>query len=390
MGTVGDGQSRRRGDHGREDPSVKKTVIALSDGRELIYFDASEAADRSSLDQRALERIAHHSELRYNRALDEWIIVAAHRQQRTSQPALPDCPLCPSRPGTLTEIPGPGYEVVVFENRFPAMGAPAAAFEPAEGVRDKDGLVVGRPGVGRCEVVCFTSDHHASFARLPAARAELVLAAWTDRTAHLSALPGVEQVFCFENRGREVGVTLDHPHGQIYAYPFVTPRTAQMVRAAQAYRARTGRNLAEDILAFELQDGSRIVARAPGWTAFVPYAPRWPYEVHIYPTTRVADLTLLSDLARDRLAVTYLDVLRRFDALFGEPLPYISAVHQAPVRKGRDELGLHIELCSPRRAPGKLKYLAATESAMDAYSNEVSPEEAARQLREAWGPSAPG
>jgi UDPglucose--hexose-1-phosphate uridylyltransferase len=348
-----------------------------------MYFDACDAADRSSLDQRELERTTHRSELRYNRALDEWVIVAAHRQQRTSQPALPDCPLCPSRPGTLTEIPSPDYEVVVFENRFPALGAPAVAFEPAGGIRDKDGRVVGRPAVGRCEVVCFTSDHYASFARLSAARAELVLEVWADRTAQLSALPGVEQVFCFENRGGEVGVTLDHPHGQIHAYPFVTPRTARMVRAAQAHRARTGRNLADDILASELQDGSRIVARAPGWTAFVPYAPRWPYEVHIYPNTRVADLTQLSGLARDRLAASYLDVLRRFDALFGEPLPYISAVHQAPVRKWRDELSLHIELCSPRRAPGELKYPAAAESAMDAYSNEVSPEEAARQLREA-------
>jgi UDPglucose--hexose-1-phosphate uridylyltransferase len=138
--------------------------------------------------------------------------------------------------------------------------------------------------------------------------------AWTDRTAELSALPGVEQVFCFENRGREVGVTLDHPHGQIYAYPFVTPRTAQMLRAAQAYLARTGRNLAEDILASELEDGVRIVASTPGWTAFVPYAPRWPYEVHIYPSARVADLTMLPSQARTQLAAIYLDVLRRSSA----------------------------------------------------------------------------
>jgi UDPglucose--hexose-1-phosphate uridylyltransferase len=109
----------------REDTPVKKTVISLSDGRELIYFDASSAADRSCPDQRTLQPAAHRSELRYNRALDEWIVVAAHRQRRTSQPALPDCPLCPSRPGTLTEIPSLDYEVIVFENRFPALGPPA-------------------------------------------------------------------------------------------------------------------------------------------------------------------------------------------------------------------------------------------------------------------------
>lgn len=357
---------------------MKKTVISLSDGRELIYFDASSAADRSCPDQR---------KLRYNRALDEWIVVAAHRQRRTSQPALPDCPLCPSRPGTLTEIPSLDYEVIVFENRFPALGPPPAGPGTADEAVKRHGRVMCRPGNGRCEVVCFTSDHGASFSSLSPAQADLVLQAWTDRTAELSALPGVEQVFCFENRGREVGVTLDHPHGQIYAYPFVTPRTAQMLRAAQAYLARTGRNLAEDILASELEDGVRIVASTPGWTAFVPYAPRWPYEVHIYPSARVADLTMLPSQARTQLAAIYLDVLRRLDALFGEPLPYMSAVHQAPARKGHDDLSLHIELFSPRRAPGKLKYLASTESAMDSYSNEVSPEEAARQLREAGGPA---
>jgi UDPglucose--hexose-1-phosphate uridylyltransferase len=162
-----------------------------------------------------------------------------------------------------------------------------------------------------------------------------VIEAWTDRTAELSALHGVEQIFCFENRGQEIGVTLDHPHGQIYAYPFVTPWTTRMLRAARAHRTRTARNLSDDVLAAERAYGTRIVASTPEWTAFVPFAARWPYEVHIYPHTRVADLTQLSGRARRELAGIYLDVLRRFDRLFDQRIPYISAVHQAPVREGR-------------------------------------------------------
>jgi UDPglucose--hexose-1-phosphate uridylyltransferase len=207
------------------------------------------------------------------------------------------------------------------------------------------------------------------------------MAAWADRSAALAALPGVEQVYCFENRGQEIGVTLTHPHGQIYAYPFVTPRTSRMLAMAGQYRREAGRNLFDDVVAAELSGGSRVVLAGEHWVAFVPHAAHWPYEVHLYPRRRVPDLQGLGPAERGEFCDVYLDVLRRFDRLFGVPAPYISAWHQAPVRAGRAEFALHLELFTIRRAAGKLKYLAGSESGMGAFTSDIAPEAAAAVLR---------
>lgn len=372
---------------------MKKTSTRLADGRELIYYDSRDDTVRDHPDQRPLERTTTASEIRYDAVRDEWVAIASHRQGRIYHPPADECPLCPSRDGRLSEIPAPDYEVVVFENRFPSLTASALdAWTPAA---DPDPPHIARAGNGRCEVVCFTSDHDASFADLTPEQAALVLDVWTDRTAELSDLPGVDQVFCFENRGEEIGVTLGHPHGQIYAYPFTTPRTERMLAAAAAHRRRTGRNLFEDVLAAERAEPaerSRVVLRGEHWTAFVPYAAHWPYEVHLYPNRRVPDLLALDEAERAEFPALYLDLLRRFDALFEAPdggrnrTPYIAAWHQAPTRsRGADggELALHLELFTIRRSAGKLKYLAGSESGMDVFINDVSPEQAAQRLREA-------
>jgi UDPglucose--hexose-1-phosphate uridylyltransferase len=284
------------------------------------------------------------------------------------------CPLCPSTVDHLTEIPSPTYDVVVFENRFPSfagMGAPAALH----------GLFVPQPGNGRCEVVCFTSDHHASMSALPESRIRTVVEVWTDRTRELSRRPDVEQVFCFENRGIEIGVTLDHPHGQIYGYPFVTPITAAMLRQVEQYRRSHGSNLFGDLLAEEVA-GPRVVASNEHWVAFVPFAARWPIEVHVYPRRQAPDLPALDDQQRDALVPVYRDVLRRMESVFDDTLPSITAWHQAPVRSGREDFWVHLRLFSIRRAPGKIKYLAGSESAMGAFVNDIAPEAMARRLRE--------
>jgi UDPglucose--hexose-1-phosphate uridylyltransferase len=203
-----------------------------------------------------------------------------------------------------------------------------------------------------------------------------------DRTEALSALPHVEQVFCFENRGQAIGVTLHHPHGQIYAYPFVTPRTRRMLDSARRHRERSWRNLFADVLDAERTAGVRVVAATEFWTAFVPAAARWPVEVHVYPNRQVPDLPGLSDAERDDFAVLYLDLLRRFDAMYGEPLPYIASWQQAPVRIDRDLGYLHLQLFSIQRDRGKLKYLAGSESAMGVFINDVLPEQVAGTLRD--------
>jgi len=360
---------------------MKRTSAQLADGREIIYFDETDSATRQLHDSRELSMTSTESEIRYDPLRDEWVAIASHRQDRTYRPPADQCPLCPSRDGRQTEIPSADYDVVVFENRFPSFSSDSDLSGPVWAL---EGSVPRRPGAGRAEVVCFTADHDASFGSLPPARVRTVIEAWADRTVALNALPAVEQVFCFENRGREIGVTLDHPHGQIYAYPFVTPRTRRMLEMARRHWLSTGgRNLFADTLAAERNAGIRVVCETAEWTAFVPAAAHWAFEVHLYPHRRVPDIPALDDEQRNDLAEIYVEVLKRFDRLFGLRMPYIAAWHQAPARIDRDVAGLHLELFSIRRAPDKLKYLAGSESGMDVFINDVTPETAAQMLREA-------
>ncbi|MEV7243288.1 MULTISPECIES: galactose-1-phosphate uridylyltransferase [unclassified Streptomyces] len=349
---------------------MKKTSTRLADGRELIYYDLRDDTVRDAADRRPLDATVTTSEIRRDPLLGDSVAVASHRQGRTYHPPADQCPLCPTRGERLSEIPDSSYDVVVFENRFPSLAGDS----------------------GRCEVVCFTSDHDASFAGLTEDQARLVLDAWTDRTSELSHLPSVEQVFCFENRGAEIGVTLQHPHGQIYAYPFTTPRTALMLRSLAAHKEATGgQNLFDDVLARELA-GGRVVLEGEHWAAFVPYAAHWPYEVHLYPKRRVPDLLALDEAARTEFPQVYLELLKRFDRIFGEgepPTPYIAAWHQAPFGGleefdgvTRDDFALHLELFTIRRTSGKLKFLAGSESGMNVFINDVPPETAAERLRE--------
>jgi UDPglucose--hexose-1-phosphate uridylyltransferase len=354
-----------------------KTPIKLADGRELIYYDGQPGIDRSAEDLRDLGATRTSSEIRYDLLLDQWVVIASHRQERTHLPPTDQCPLCPSKPGRLTEIPAPDYHVVVFENRFPSLAQDLPAPEAATGP------FVRRPGLGRCEVVCFTSDHEASFAQLTRGRVETVIEAWSDRLRELSELSGVEQVFIFENRGEEIGVTLSHPHGQIYALPFVPPRTLRTLRSAQRHRDQTGACLFCAVIAAERAARVRVVAETGRWVAFVPHAARWPFEVHVYPLRHVPDLAALDDAERAELAVLYLDVLRRFDGVFGTKMPYIAAWNQAPVRADRDLAHLYLQVFSIRRAPGKLKYLAGSESGAGVWINDIAPERAADMLRAA-------
>ncbi|MFE5924059.1 galactose-1-phosphate uridylyltransferase [Streptomyces sp. NPDC002285] len=357
---------------------MKKTSTRLADGRELVYYDLRDDTVRDAVDRRPLDRTVTTSEVRRDALLGDAVAIASHRQGRTYHPPADECPLCPSEGERLSEIPDSSYDVVVFENRFPSLAGDS----------------------GRCEVVCFTSDHHASFADLTEEQARLVLDAWTDRTSELSSLPSVEQVFCFENRGAEIGVTLGHPHGQIYAYPFTTPRTALMLRSLAAHKDATGGgNLFDAVLERELA-GRRVVLESEHWAAFVPYAAHWPYEVHLYPKRRVPDLLALDEEARSEFPKVYLELLRRFDRIFdgrdggensaGEPpTPYIAAWHQAPFGtleefEGvvREDFALHLELFTIRRTSGKLKFLAGSESGMNVFINDVPPERAAERLRE--------
>ncbi|AEE45286.1 galactose-1-phosphate uridylyltransferase [Cellulomonas fimi] len=388
-------------------PPVRKTTTRLADGRDLIYFDDSEpyvsgAATRRLDDPRPLpDRFApvldEHGtahpvtgpELRRDPLTGDWVAVAAHRMNRTFLPPADANPLAPARPGAEYqdgEIPDTGYDVVVFENRFPSLLAVPGVIDEPTAVDGED-VWVRRPAAGRCEVVCFSSDATASLRTVGPRRMRTIIEAWADRTQELGALPGIEQVFVFENRGKEIGVTLHHPHGQIYALPYLAPRTDAMVARATEHHARTGRLLGRDLLDAELRAGTRVVLESEHWVAYVPFAARWPVEVHLAPRRDVPDLPALTDDEREDLAHVYLELLRRLDLFFVDdesaiPLPYIAGWHQAPTHEGREVSRLFLQVFSVLRAPGKLKYLAGIESGLGAWVNDTTPERIAARLQD--------
>lgn len=342
----------------------------MFDGRQIFYFDR-ESVDRSAVDSRPFEPRPLPGDMRMDLLTGEWVAMAAHRQGRAFLPPKEFCPLCPTKTDFGTEIADSSFEVVVFENRSPSFSAPSSELP--------DDVIQAS---GRCEVVVFSDQHEGSFGSLELTQMRTVLAAWIDRTREISTLPYVEQVFVFENRGEEVGVTLNHPHGQIYSYPFITPRTSKMLTVAREHFEKEGKPLITSIIERELRDEVRIVAENQHWISYVPYAARYPFEIHVAPKKFVPDLAALSDEVADAFPSIAKEVLLRLDGVFGIQMAYIAAWHQAPVRTGREILGLHWQVTSIRRAPGKLKYLAGSESAMGAFIMDVKPEQSAQQLRD--------
>lgn len=357
---------------------VVRTDRTLMDGRTIRYYDTAGQV-RNAEDQRPAETQPAIGEMRLDVLTNEWVVMAAHRQGRVFLPPKELNPLAPSRPGFLTEIPESDYEVVVFDNRSPSLRAPEGSISLPNELHFETPPI---PAAGKCEVVCYTANYDASFKDLSTHQIRTVMEAWRDRVSELSTLDYIQHIAPFENRGEEVGVTLSHPHGQIYAYPYLPPRTTTMLRVAQAHKERAGRVLMDDIIAREIKDQVRIVAQNEEWIAYVPYASRYPFEIHLAPKRPVPDLAALDEKASDLFAPIAKEILLRLDGVFDMKMAYIAAWHQAPVRVGRDLLRLHWQITSVRRAPGKLKYLAGSESAFGSFMMDLWPEQSAQQLRD--------
>ena len=319
------------------------------------------------------------SELRWNPVLGEWVITATHRQERTFLPPRDYCPLCPTHSGGVpTEIGRPDFDIVSFENRFPSLRR-----DPPQPAVQGTTLTPVRPAAGVCEVVVYTPQHDATLAGVSLARIERLIAVWAHRTVELGARPEVAYVFVFENKGEVIGVTLHHPHGQIYAYPWVPPVIDREARAGHDHRERTGSCLWCGIADQERTDGRRVLLETDAWLATVPFAARWPYEVHLQPRRHVGWLHELDAAQRRDLARVLRRTLRTYDALFGFSLPYIMSIHQRPTDGiDRDSYHLHIEFYPPHRTESKLKYLAGSEAGAGAFINDTLPEETAARLRD--------
>jgi UDPglucose--hexose-1-phosphate uridylyltransferase len=319
------------------------------------------------------------TERRYDPVSGEWRMFASHRQDRTFLPADAFCPLCPTHEGQPpTEIPLPAFDVVVFENRFPSLSrrAPAPAVAGSE-------LYPVAPSAGANEVVVYSDDHHLSLGDMDVDRIAKVVEVWADRYAELGSRDEVDYVFIFENRGVAVGVTLHHPHGQIYAYPEIPPRVRRKLDVACAHIEDYGTCVYCDVVARERFDGLRVVAHNESFLAFVPFAARFPYEVQVASLRHAASLLDLTDPERRSLAEMLRTVVRGYDRLFGFPLPYVMSMHQAPTDDGEHQhvSHLHIEFTPLHRTAEKLKYLAGSELGAGAFINDTAPEETAARLR---------
>lgn len=314
--------------------------------------------------------------LRWHALRGEWVTYATYRQGRTFLPPPEYNPLAPTTdPAHPTEVPAGAWDVAVFDNRFPALGG-AAAEAPQL-------IVPTAPATGHCEVVVFSQDAKASLGSLPLPHVELLLQVWADRTERLARRGDIAYVLPFENRGAEVGVTLHHPHGQIYAYPVVPPVAAQMQQIALEHFRKTGVGLLQQHIEQEVRDGTRVLYAGPHAVAFVPVCARYPYEVWVAPRQAVENFGQLNAPQRADLARALKTVLMKFDGLWQRPMPYLMAWFQAPTDgHAHPESHLHAEFYPPYRTHDRLKILAGTEIAAGFFAMDALPEEKARELQQ--------
>ena len=321
------------------------------------------------------------TERRWDPTTGEWRTFATHRQGRTLLPAIDDCPLCPTVPGgPQTEVPRSAYQIAVFDNRFPSLSA-----RPPEPTVAGTALSPVQPAWGASEVVLYSDRHDVTLADVGVDDVDRLVDVWADRYAVLGARDEVAYVFIFENKGESVGVTLHHPHGQIYGYPDIPPRARQQLDAAQRHLEQRGTCVWCDVVGQERADGLRVVGANAHWLAFVPFAARFPYEVQLVALRHAPSLLDLTDPERHSLAELLHRVVLGYDALFGFPLPYVMSMHQAPTDDGPwlEISHLHLELTPLHRTADRLKYLAGSELGAGAFINDTVPEHTAEALRQA-------
>jgi UDPglucose--hexose-1-phosphate uridylyltransferase len=355
---------------------VYRLALRKPDGRELTLYSRRPITPDITAPSPFAHPLAGKPHMRWHPLRGEWVTYAAYRQDRTFLPPPEYNPFAGTvDPVNPTEVPAGDWDIAVFDNRFPALD-PGAEDAPALNVPT-------RPAKGKCEVVVFTQDASSSLTALPLSHIELLIEVWGARTQALAAEPDIEYVLPFENRGAEVGVTLHHPHGQIYAYPVVPPVPARMNAVAGAYYSEHARGPLEDMIAEEMRAKQRVLYCGEEAIAFVPVCARYPYEVWIAPVRPVASFMQLTPEVRGDLAQALKTVLLKYDGLWQRPFPYLMAWYQAPTDgASHPEWHLHAQFYPPYRTATKLKYLAGTELAAGLYAMDALPEEKARELQQ--------
>jgi UDPglucose--hexose-1-phosphate uridylyltransferase len=330
-------------------------------------------------------------EQRWHPLREEWVIIAAHRNERpwigeeverrdTPIPAYdPECAFCPGNARVSGDVNASYEGVFVFDNDHPCAGpeAPTDLERPI-------GIYHNRPADGLARVVCYHPRHDLTLAEMDVDGIERLLECWQQQYRELGARPEVAHVLVFENKGEVVGVSNPHPHCQIYGTNFVFKTIENEVRICRRHQAETGRRLWEEIVASECEDGRRILAQNEEAVGFIPYFARYAYETFVGPRRAVPSLADVSDSERAAIAQILKLVLVKFDNLWRMSFPYVMALHQAPT-DGEDHgsFGFHIEFHPPLRKPNLLKYLAGPEIGGGSFLGDTCPEDKARELRDA-------
>lgn len=346
------------------------------DGRPMSLYSRRPISDQIQATNPKHEPFTPTTHLRWHPLRGEWVAYATHRQNRTFLPPKEYSPLAVTKSADFpTELPAGDYDVAVFENLFPSLNLVDST--PPEL------YTASRAGTGLCEVLVFTQDPDTSLGKLSLDEVFLVLKVMGERTKEIGAKPEIKYVLPFENRGVEVGVTLHHPHGQIYCYHNIPPVPARMLEMQKLYLDKNGTPLMSDILKSEEADGRRMLINGEKVKAFVPVCARYPYETWIAPVRPVSFLHELSDDELYEFARVLKTMLMKFDAFWNKPFPYLMAVFQAPTDGAlHPESHAHIEFFPALRTQDKLKYLAGTEIAAGMFVNDSSPEEKAAELRD--------
>ena len=322
------------------------------------------------------ENMVH--EIRWNPLINQWVIVAGHRGKRPWRPSEKEfkCPFCPGSPET--EKYG-SWDVLVLPNKFPALKP-----SPPEPTHPPKGLFKARKALGVCEVLIETPEHEGDLCDLSLEHMRKVVEAFTMEYEKLGKLKYVKYVAEFRNKGKEIGVSLTHPHSQIYALPFIPPRIKEEIRAFRKYTRKTGKCLLCDVLKEEFREGKRIIYVNKHFVALLPYYAMWPYEIHVYPIRHVSSLKDLNDEEKLHLADILRVVTATYNSLFDRDLPYIMVFHQKPT-DGRtyEHYHMHIEFYQPYRERDKLKYAAGIEWGFWTFTYDGVPEEKAEELRRA-------
>ena len=364
-----------------------KTPVAMPDGRTVTYYDFAAPLNPPPYLEQHQNAAREHppqgprvlpqpSEMRWNPTLAEWTVYSAARMSRPMLPSKDACPLCPG----ILELPLP-YQIAIFENRAPALSnVPGDTTIPTP----QNVFELTAPGRGRCDIVVYSQQHDAKFAAMPVNDIYCLIEAWRDRYAELIALPETRYVAIFENKGREAGMTLDHPHGQMYAFPFLPPYVQRQWEQSTAF---AGRGLWDRVLDKEERDEVRVIAETPGFLAAQPFYARYPYEVHIWARRAgVSSLLEMTPDERRQLAGLLKNITSRYENLWPDAaygFPTLMLMQQLSKLHGVENFRFHIEFYPLQRSRDKMKYRASVETGTGTFLNDALPETQAAELRAA-------